>query len=49
MRDGGIDIANAIPKGFKDLSDFRFAGLITTGWAVECLFLTGVSELNGSS
>jgi arsenate reductase len=45
MKEAGIDIANARPKGFKDLPDLKFDYLITMGCEVECPFLPGVRRI----
>ncbi len=45
MQEIGIDIANAKPKGFKDLPDLRFDYLITMGCEVECPFLPGARRI----
>uniref|UniRef100_A0A7C3YTN3 Arsenate reductase ArsC n=1 Tax=candidate division WOR-3 bacterium TaxID=2052148 RepID=A0A7C3YTN3_UNCW3 len=41
MKEVGIDIANAKPKGFQDLPDLRFDYLVTMGCEVSCPFLPG--------
>jgi arsenate reductase (thioredoxin) len=41
MREVGIDIAKARPKGFKDLPDLKYDYLVTMGCDVDCPFLPG--------
>jgi len=41
MKDVGIDISRARPKGFKDLPSLKFDYLATMGCEVECPFLPG--------
>ena len=41
MREVGIDISAARPKGFKDLPNLRFDYLVTMGCEVDCPFLPG--------
>lgn len=45
MKEAGIDISAARPKGFKDLSDRRFDYLVTMGCNVVCPFLPGAREV----
>jgi arsenate reductase len=42
MREVGIDVSQARPKGFKDLPDLRYDYLVTMGCEVDCPFLPGV-------
>ncbi len=42
MREAGIDISQARPKGFKDLPNLRYNYLVTMGCGVDCPFLPGV-------
>jgi arsenate reductase len=42
MKEVGIDISGARPKGFKDLPSLRFDYLVTMGCEVDCPFLPGV-------
>jgi arsenate reductase (thioredoxin) len=41
MREVGIDISDARPKGFKDLPDLKYDYLVTMGCEVDCPFLPG--------
>ncbi len=41
MREVGIDISAARPKGFKDLPDLKYDYLVTMGCEVDCPFLPG--------
>ena len=41
MREVGIDISGARPKGFKDLPDLKYDYLVTMGCEVDCPFLPG--------
>jgi len=41
MRDVGIDVSAARPKGFKDLPGLKFDYLVTMGCEVDCPFLPG--------
>ncbi len=45
MKEVGIDISQARPKGFKDLPDRRFDYLVTMGCEVVCPFLPGAKEV----
>uniref|UniRef100_A0A7C4CA53 Arsenate reductase ArsC n=1 Tax=candidate division WOR-3 bacterium TaxID=2052148 RepID=A0A7C4CA53_UNCW3 len=45
MREVGVDISAAKPKGFKDLPDLRFDYLVTMGCEVVCPFLPGAKEV----
>lgn len=41
MKEAGINISAARPKGFSALPDLRFDYLVTMGCEVECPFLPG--------
>ena len=41
MREVGIDISGARPKGFEDLPDLKYDYLVTMGCEVDCPFLPG--------
>lgn len=41
MREVGIDISGAQPKGFKDLPNLKYDYLVTMGCEVDCPFLPG--------
>jgi arsenate reductase (thioredoxin) len=41
MKEVGIDISAARPKGFKDLPDLKYDYLVTMGCEVDCPFLPG--------
>ncbi len=45
MKEVGIDISGAKPKGFKDLVDLKFDYLVTMGCEVVCPFLPGAKEI----
>lgn len=45
MKEVGLDISAAKPKGFKDLADLRFDYLVTMGCEVVCPFLPGAKEV----
>jgi protein-tyrosine-phosphatase len=45
MKEVGIDISAARPKGFKDLSDLKYDYLVTMGREVVCPFLPGAKEV----
>lgn len=45
MKEVGIDISSARPKGFKDLADRRFDYLVTMGCEVVCPSLPGAEEV----
>jgi arsenate reductase len=45
MREVGLDISDASPKGFDDLPDLRFDLLVTMGCEVVCPFLPGAREV----
>ena len=45
MKEVGIDISQARPKGFADLPDRRFDYLVTMGCEVVCPFLPGAKEV----
>jgi protein-tyrosine-phosphatase len=45
MKEAGIDISAARPKGFKDLPDRKFDYLVTMGCEVVCPFLPGAKEV----
>ena len=45
MKEVGIDISNARPKGFKDLPDLKFDYLVTMGCEVTCPFLPGAKQV----
>jgi len=45
MKEVGIDITNARPKGFNDLPDLKFDYLVTMGCEVECPFLPGARRI----
>lgn len=45
MREAGIDISHAVPKGFGDLPDRRFDYLVTMGCEVSCPFLPGARQI----
>ena len=42
MREIGIDLSAARPKGFKDLPDLKYNYLVTMGCEVGCPFMPGV-------
>jgi arsenate reductase (thioredoxin) len=42
MKEAGIDISGARPKGFEDLPSLKFDYLVTMGCEVDCPFLPGV-------
>ena len=42
IREAGIDISEARPKGFKDLPDLKYDYLVTMGCEANCPFLPGV-------
>ncbi len=46
MKEIGIDISNAKPKGFSDLPDLKFDYLVTMGCDVACPFLPGAKQIN---
>jgi arsenate reductase (thioredoxin) len=41
LKEVGIDISSARPKGFKDLPDLKYDYLVTMGCEVDCPFLPG--------
>jgi arsenate reductase (thioredoxin) len=41
MKEAGIDISAARPKGFKDLPNLKYDYLVTMGCEVDCPFLPG--------
>ncbi len=41
MKEIGIDISSARPKGFSDLPSLKFDYLVTMGCEVDCPFLPG--------
>ncbi|MFO7674722.1 MAG: arsenate reductase ArsC [bacterium] len=45
MKEDGIDISEARPRGFKDLPDLRYEYLVTMGCEVVCPFLPGAREV----
>ncbi len=45
MKEVGIDISSARPKGFKDLPDLKYDYLVTMGCEVVCPFLPGAREV----
>lgn len=45
MKEVGIDISGAEPKGFGDLPDLEFDCLVTMGCEVACPFLPGAREV----
>lgn len=45
MKEVGIDISKAKPKGFNDLPDLKFDYLVTMGCDVACPFLPGVKRI----
>ncbi len=45
MKEVGIDISSARPKGFKDLPDLKYGYLVTMGCEVVCPFLPGAREV----
>jgi len=45
MRESGVDISAARPRGFKDLPDRRFDYLVTMGCEVVCPFLPGAQDV----
>ncbi|MEO0073596.1 MAG: arsenate reductase ArsC, partial [candidate division WOR-3 bacterium] len=45
MREAGIDISKAVPKGFSDIPDRRFDYLVTMGCEVSCPFLPGAKQV----
>ena len=45
MKEVGIDISAARPKGFKDLPDLKYDYLVTMGCEVVCPFLPGAKEV----
>ncbi len=45
MKEVGIDISGARPKGFKDLADLKFDYLVTMGCEVVCPFQPGAKEI----
>jgi arsenate reductase (thioredoxin) len=45
MKEVGIDISAARPKGFKDLPDLKYGYLVTMGCEVACPFLPGAREV----
>ena len=42
MKEVGVDISSARPKGFKDLPDLKYNYLVTMGCEVGCPFMPGV-------
>ncbi|MFO7639585.1 MAG: arsenate reductase ArsC [bacterium] len=46
LKEDGIDIAGARPKGFPDLPDLRFDYLVTMGCEVACPFLPGAKRVD---
>lgn len=45
MKEVGMDISSARPKGFKDLPDLKYNYLVTMGCEVVCPFLPGAREV----
>jgi arsenate reductase len=45
MKEVGIDISGARPKGFKDLADLKFDYLVTMGCDVICPSLPGAQVI----
>ena len=45
MKEVGIDISQARPKGFKDLPSLKFDYLVTMGCEVTCPFLPGAQQV----
>ena len=45
MKEIGMDISSARPKGFKDLPDLKYGYLVTMGCEVVCPFLPGAREV----
>jgi arsenate reductase len=45
MKEVGVDISSARPKGFKDLPDLKYGYLVTMGCEVVCPFLPGAREV----
>ena len=45
MKEVGIDISQARPKGFKDLPSLKFDYLVTMGCEVTCPFLPGAKQV----
>lgn len=45
MKEMGIDISAARPKGFSTLPDLKFDYLVTMGCEVECPFIPGVKRV----
>jgi arsenate reductase len=45
MKEVGIDISSARPKGFKYLPDLKYGYLVTMGCEVVCPFLPGAREV----
>ncbi len=45
MKEVGVDISSACPKGFKDLPDLKYGYLVTMGCEIVCPFLPGAREV----
>ncbi len=45
MKEVGVDISSARPRGFKDLPDLKYDHLVTMGCEVVCPFLPGATEV----
>jgi arsenate reductase len=45
MKEVGMDISSARPKGFNDLPDLKYGYLVTMGCEVVCPFLPGATEV----
>ena len=45
MREVGVDISPARPRGFKNLPDLKYDYLVTMGCEVECPFLPGARTI----
>lgn len=45
LKEVGIDISGARPKGFSDLPDLKFDYLVTMGCEVNCPYLPGAKRI----
>jgi len=45
MKEVGLDISSARPKGFKEPPDLKYDYLVTMGCEVVCPFLPGATEV----
>lgn len=45
MRELGIDISSARPKGFRDVAGRRFDYMVAMGCTVTCPFIPGAKEI----